>query len=268
MEVDLMARNFEDEHNAKITTKNGLLAPGMSRQMQINLRAGHQPGSTVGIMELDLHNKLHGYHETVVVPVFFYVGDHALLGRAVPKPATAETIRLQYNATRRARMAAGLPTETDVWMPADEVEMPSQIDVESVASVNSSLQMGSITTGQPAVKPISDKSHPSVAQGLSVNFGRHRASWYGRYTVGGGGKAIGAFSKDYIKTAAGSGASVAASLRSSSVSTMVRSGGYERPFTEGADGSLARYNRPSGSSSIFDDGNVFREAPLMSETGK
>ena len=52
-----MARNFEDEHNTKITTKSGLLAPGMSRQMQVNLRAGHQPGSTVG-MELDLHNKL------------------------------------------------------------------------------------------------------------------------------------------------------------------------------------------------------------------
>ena len=165
-------------------------------------------------------------------------------------------------------MAAGLPTETDTSVPDEEVGVPSQIDVESVASVNSSLQMGSITTEQPAVKPISDKCHRSVAQGLSVNFGRHRASWYGRGTVGGGGKAIGSFSKDFITTAAGSGASIAASLRSSSMSALTRSGGYERPFTEGANGRHARYNRPSGSSSMFDDGSVFRESPLVSETGK
>ena len=115
--------------------------------------------------------------------------------------------------------------------------MPSQIDVESVASVNSSPKWAA-STEQPAVKPISDKCHRSVAQGLSVNFGRHRASWYGRGTVGGGGKAIGSFSKDFITTAAGSGASIAASLRSSSMSALTRSGGYERPFTEGANGDM------------------------------
>ena len=82
MQVDLVARNFEDENDVRITTKAGLLAPGISRQMQVNLCVGRHSCSTVGIMELDLFNKLHNYHETVIVPVFFYIGDHYLMGES------------------------------------------------------------------------------------------------------------------------------------------------------------------------------------------
>lgn len=260
MQVDLMARNFEDENDTRITTKSGLLAPGISRQMQVNLRAGRQTGSTVGIMELDLHNKLHAYHETVIVPVFFYVGDHALMGKAMHKPVTAETIRLRYDSLRRERKAAGLPIEGDSWAPLEEIEVPSEVDVEGNASVTSSLLMGSVTSNLATSQAEEDEPRASIARGICVNFSRHRGSWYGRGTVGGGGKAIGAFSKDFIKTSAGSGASVAASLRSSSVSSLLRSGGYSRPSTEKPVG-MGRYGKPSSSANLFDDGSVFAGSP-------
>ena len=43
----------------------------ISRQMQVNLCVGRHSCSTVGIMKLDLFNKLHNYHETVIVPYSF-----------------------------------------------------------------------------------------------------------------------------------------------------------------------------------------------------
>ena len=271
MHVDLLARNFEDEHNARITTKSGLLAPGISRQMQVNLQAGRYPGSTVGIMELDLHNRLHAYHETVVIPVFFYVGDHNLMGKNITKPATAENIQNRFDAAKRERIAAGLPVDetfylrrtSDEYVGEEEDGVPNAVDIEG-GSVASSLNMGSITSLQQAQQSDNKsnaKGRMSLHQGLSLNFGRQRQSWYGERKVGGGGKSIGAFGKDLNNSIAGSGASVAASLRSSSIASMMRSGKYHdmsRPSTEEAySGKPIGRQRAQIGHSLFDDGSVF-----------
>ena len=157
---------------------------------------------------------------------------------------------------RRARIAAGLPIEGGLQVPVEDTEVPSQVDIASTESVASSLQMSSIASDQVVSETSKDKPVRTLAQSLSVDFGRPRSSWYGRGTVGGGGKAIGAFTKGIAKTSAGSGATVAASLRSLSVNSLLHSEGYNLPISEEKK-KMGRYEKPSGSSSLFDDGNVF-----------
>ena len=62
------------------------------------------------------------------------------MGKAVPKPVTAETIRFRYDSMRRARIAAGLPIEGGLQVPVEDTEVPSQVDIASTESVASSLR--------------------------------------------------------------------------------------------------------------------------------
>ncbi len=260
LDVDVHLRNFEDENEPKVITRAGLLAPGMTRQLQVNMVSDYSVRSVVGMIEVSLRNVLQAFDEVLDIPMFFYTGPYVLLGGdRVPEPVTAETVRARYSNILAEKVAAGLVMD-DSSVVMDVGTAGGAQDREDLHSVGlstvSSLKGNSVSLagvdGVAADKSDKGSNEGSLATQLSANFSRSRSSWYKEKTVGGGGRTLKAYRKD--RFLAGSGASVASGLRSAATSMRSAADACVAASANASTPSLRR--READVSRLFDDGSV------------
>lgn len=256
LDVDVYLRNFEDDNEPKVITRAGLLAPGITRQLQVNLRSDYSVKSVVGIIEVSLRNILQNFDELLDVPIFFYTGPYVLLGGdRVPMPVTAETVQARYSSLLDDKLAAGLVMDDSLSM---RDEGNGAEEVYSIQSTVSSIKGGSVSlagfdaTGAVDTTAAAADDKSSLASKLSANFSRSRSSWYKAKTVGGGGRTLKAYTTE--KYPVGSGASVASGLRSAAAS-MRSSAGLSNATTRKMETSSSR-RKEADIRSLFDDGSV------------
>lgn len=257
LDVDVHLRNFEDENDPRVITRAGLLAPGMTRQLQVNMVSDYSVKSVVGYIEVTLRNVLQNFDELLDIPMFFYTGPYLLLGGdRVPPPVTEMTVKSRYSNLLEEKIAAGL-VEEEASTIADMGTIPDRDDLYSVGqSTVSSLRGGTVSLGSidGTVGDRGDKTSDgtSVATKLSADFSRSRSSWYKQKTVGGGGRSLKAYQKERYPV--GSGASVASGLRSAAVS--MRSTADISFAASAKASSPSSRRREADLSRLFDDGSV------------
>jgi hypothetical protein len=263
LDIDIIPCNFEEENNARVITRPGLLAPGITRQFQVTLTTGSSVQSVVGCFEVGVQNHIHGYSDTVSIPFFFYTGPYTLLGgEREPAPVKGPTIKARHTTLLRERLAAGMMFDDGFGASFSAEDSFAFADVslahesQGDSSTVSSLRMGS-TLGGFSMAGGKDKGNrlgedPSLAAALSADFSRDRSSWYKVKSVGGGGRTLGAYSKG--RFSAGSGASVASSLRAASTNGLRSlAGSLQRP---GTMSSINSRKKRDDASSLFGDGDV------------
>ena len=208
LNVDVVARSFEDEKTSVITSTKPLVA-GLTRSVTVSFAVDFIPRSVVGIVELHVESHRLGFSDYIQVPVFLYNTDAHLLGNTrdigpTTRANVKDRVERHFGMGSWDKLGVGVGSNTDKVSNFNMSEEDKAISADkdrdrdrdkddaSICSLVSNLSAGSMSMSMSISSRSTDRStvssmklnSTSVAAGdyksMGKSFATPRSVWYVR----------------------------------------------------------------------------------------